>query len=66
LEEAMTTTRKELEAMTTNERLFVTGKLDAFDRAVLERDAARVRGILREVHVDEASIQLTISGLGLA
>ena len=59
-------TRKDLEAMTTNEKLFATGKQDAFDRAVIERDAAKVRAILRQVHVDEASIELTISGFGFS
>jgi len=59
-------TRKDFEAMTTNEKLFATGKQDAFDRAVIERDAAKVRAILRQVHVDEASIELTISGFGFS
>jgi hypothetical protein len=55
--------RKDLEGMSANERLFVTGQLDAFDRAVEEQDLPKVREILESVFVDEGAIRLTIGNV---
>lgn len=59
----MTTSREELKGMTTNERLFVTGMMNAFDEAVRERDSGKVRSILRSIFVDEASIENIVSNI---
>lgn len=54
--------REELIGMTTNERLFVSGLMGDFDTAMETRDAAKIRAILRELFVDERSIQMIIAG----
>ena len=51
--------------MTVNERLYASGKMDEFDRAVEEKNAKRVKAILKEVEVDEASIDFTLKEYGL-
>lgn len=51
--------------MTTNERLFETALLGAFDEAVAAGDAATVRAILKRVYVDDYSIEATLRGFGL-
>jgi hypothetical protein len=59
----MTYTREQLTGMTTNERLFETGLMNAFDQAISEDDYEKVRLILRSVFVDSESIDLIISRL---
>jgi molecular chaperone GrpE (heat shock protein) len=51
--------------MTVNERLYVSGLMDAFDRAVEERDIERVRSILSNVELTEESIRPILEKLGL-
>lgn len=48
-----------------NERLFVSGKLPQFDAAVAQRDGATVGRLLREVDVDEESIDNILRRMGL-
>lgn len=48
--------RTELSAMTVNERLFVTGLIDEFDK-VKKKDKKRATEILQEIYVDSKSIQ---------
>jgi len=48
--------RDSLGSMTVNERLHAMGLLEAFDRARAGEDWHAVAGLLRRVHVDEASI----------
>ena len=52
-----------LGGMTTNERLFADGQLDAFDRAEANRDFDQMRSILRSVYVDDPSIQMIIENV---
>jgi molecular chaperone GrpE (heat shock protein) len=51
--------------MTVNERLYVSGLMDEFDRAVEERDIERVRSILTNVELTEESIRPILEKLGL-
>jgi len=51
--------------MTVNERLYVSGLMDEFDKAVEEGDIDRVRSILRDVELTEESIRPILERLGL-
>lgn len=51
--------------MTVNERLFVSGLMDEFDKAVEARDVDRIRSILRDVELTEESIGPILEHLGL-
>mgnify|MGYP003390802617 FL=1 len=51
--------------MTVNERLYVSGLMDEFDKAVEERDIERVRSILNNVELTEESIEPILERLGL-
>ena len=46
--------------MTINERLYACDKINEFDQAVEEKDVEKIKTILKEVEVDEASIQAII------
>lgn len=43
--------------MTVNERLYASGYIDEFDRAVQEKDLDKVKSILKELELDEVSIK---------
>jgi len=45
----------DLRGMTVNERLYVSGLMDDFDK-YLKKDKERVKKILRDLYVDESSI----------
>lgn len=47
--------------MTTNERLFADDTLDAFDHARETRNVAKMKQILRDVYLDEGSIQMIVT-----
>lgn len=49
--------------MTVNERLFVSGKLDIFESYVKKKQLEKVKELLRELDVDEKSIQDIILNL---
>ena len=51
--------------MTVNERLYFSGKIDAFDEAVLAKESDKVRAILEEVGLTEASIKPILDQLQL-
>lgn len=51
--------------MTVNERLYVSGLMDEYDKAVKEKDAERVREILEKVDLTEANIKPILEHLGL-
>lgn len=51
--------------MTVNERLFVSGLMDEFDKAVVEQDVDRVRNILTKIELTEESIKPILDQLGL-
>ena len=52
--------QSELGAMTVNERLYVSGLFEAFDKAVAENDWEELRTILQTVQVDSESIEKII------
>lgn len=52
-------------AMTVNERLVVSGKIDDFDRAVKEENTNEVVFLLREVGLSDESIQPILEKLSL-
>lgn len=56
---------KKYSGMTVNERLYVSGLMDEFDRAVEERKTERVRSILSSVELTEESIRPILENLGL-
>ncbi len=51
--------------LTVNERLYVGGLMDEFDKAVNDRDVERVRSILSDVELTEESIKPILEQLGL-
>jgi molecular chaperone GrpE (heat shock protein) len=51
--------------MTVNERLYVSGLMDEFDKAVEKRDTEKVRAILEAVELTEESIKPILEELGL-
>jgi hypothetical protein len=51
--------------MTVNERLCISGLIDAFDKAVSLRDVAKVVHILCEVELTDASIKPILEELNL-
>jgi len=52
--------QSDLSAMTVNERLYVSGLFEAFDKALAENDREELRTILRTVCVDSKSIEKII------
>ncbi len=56
---------KKYAGMTVNERLYVSGLMDEFDKAVKERDVERIRSILSNVELTEESIRPILEQLGL-
>lgn len=56
---------KNYAGMTVNERLYVSGLMDEFDKAVKERDAEKVRNILSNVGLTEESIKPILDQMGL-
>jgi hypothetical protein len=52
--------------MTVNERLYISGLMDAFDKATKEEDIKKVIEILKEVEItDESAIVEILKELGL-
>ena len=51
--------------MTVNERLYVSGLIDAFDKAVEEKKTDEVISILRKVELTDESIEPILKNLGL-
>ena len=51
--------------MTVNERLWVSGLMDEFDKAVEARDAGTVTRILEEVELTKPNIDPILEQLGL-
>jgi len=56
---------KKYAGMTVNERLYVSGLMDEFDKAVEGKNTERVRGILEKVELTEESIKPILEELGL-
>ena len=51
--------------MTVNERLYVSGFMDEFDKAVKEKDIAKVKAILKSVELNEESVKPILQELGM-
>lgn len=52
--------------MSVNERLYVSGLMDAFDKAVKENDIEKVTDILKKVEItEESAINPILKELGL-
>ena len=51
--------------MTVHERLYASGLMEQFDKAIEERDIEKVRSILRNVELTEESIRPILEQLGL-
>ena len=55
--------RKEAAGMTVNERLWVSGLWEDFEKAVAERNRQVLRAILEQVHLDAESADAVIQQL---
>ena len=53
------------DGMTVNERLYVSGLMDEFDKAVEEKNLDKVRSILEKVELTEESIKPIVEQLRL-
>jgi hypothetical protein len=53
-------TREEAGGMTVNERLWVSGRMDAFDEAVTRKDIETMTEILQAVHIGKENIEAII------
>ena len=51
--------------MTVNERLYISGLMDGFDKAVKEKNVKKVELILKEVDLSDSSINEILVHLGL-
>jgi hypothetical protein len=51
--------------MTVNERIYASGLIDEFDRAIREKDVDRIRIILEKVELAEESIRPILEQLHL-
>lgn len=51
---------KEAAGMTVNERLYLSGLLNAFDEAVEERNKEKAKGILEQVYLTPENIDAII------
>lgn len=56
---------KEYAGMTVNERLWVSGLMDEFDKALKKRDVGRIRSLLTEVELTEKNIKPILEKYGL-
>ena len=52
--------------MTVNERLYVNGFMDEFDKAVKDKDVDKVRSILKKIELTEPSIKPILESYGLS
>jgi len=52
--------------MTVNERLYASGLIDEYDKAVKEKDTNKIRLILHKVELNELSIKPILEQLGLS
>lgn len=52
--------------MTVNERLYVSGLLDEYDKAVKGKDIPKIKSILEAVNLAPSSIQPILEQLGLS
>ena len=51
--------------MTVNDRLYASGLIDEFDKAVAKKDTKKVRSILKDVELVEESIKPILEKLKL-
>ncbi|PYF72981.1 hypothetical protein [Pedobacter nutrimenti] len=51
--------------MTVNERLYVSGLMDKFEKAIEKRDIEKVIAILKTVELNDASIKPILANHGL-
>lgn len=51
--------------MTVNERLYLSGFMDEYDKAVKEKNVEKIREILQKVELNEISIEPILEQLGL-
>ncbi len=51
--------------MTVNERLYASGQMEQFDKAVEEKDIDKIKLILRSVELKEESINPILKSLNL-
>ncbi len=57
--------KSKYKGMTVNERLYVSGLMDAFDKAVMNKDVNKIKIILKKVDLSESSIKPILRSYGL-
>ncbi len=55
----------EYKGMTVNERLYASGLMDEFDKAVENKNIDKVKSILKKVELNETSIKPILESLDL-
>ena len=53
-------TKNEASGMTVNERLYLSGLLDDFEKAATQGNKSELKSILEKVHLDSESIEVII------
>jgi hypothetical protein len=53
-------TKREVLGMTVNERLYLAGLLDDFDKAAKQKNTAKLRSLLEKVHLSPENIDAII------
>ncbi|MFD2187702.1 hypothetical protein [Aquimarina celericrescens] len=51
--------------MTVNERLYVSGLMDDYEKAVSDKNIDKIKSILKQVELNESSIAPILKSLGL-
>jgi hypothetical protein len=54
-------TSKEAAGLTVNERLWLSGQMQAFDDAIAETNEAEFRAICKSVFLDESNIKVLVT-----
>ena len=55
----------EYSGMTVNERLYMSGLINEFDKAVLDKDINKIKSILTEIQLSDSAIEKIIESLKL-
>ncbi len=58
--------REDYKGMTVNERLYASGLLDKFDKAVSDKDIHSIKEFLRDVELSDENITAILDSLDLA
>ncbi len=57
--------KKKYKGSTVNERLYISGQMDEFDKAIKNKDIDKVKLILKKIGLKKASIKPILESFGL-